>query len=169
MFTTARALQASRNRINLSHIHLDSSVEKVPEPLNLKLIKLPNAKCKLPLAQCLIRGAQGELKLGRIMKILAKNSMREIVRGFSVLGMRALSSRPLEVDRGLVLRYIDKVKCRSKALESARGSRLSTEDASFMRRYRTLQPHIERLDDIIDEMQELRELLEVSMQIDLVV
>ena len=109
------------------------------------------------------------LELGRSMKIFAKSSMREIVRSFSALGMRALPSRPLDVDRGLVLRYLDKVKCRSKALESARGSRLSTEDASFMRRYRTLQPHVERLDDIIGEMQELRELLEVSMQIDHVV
>lgn len=58
-----------------------------------------------------------------------------------------------------MLRYLDKVKCRSKALESASASRLSTEDASFMRRYRTLQPHVERLDDIIYEMEELRELL----------
>ena len=95
------------------------------------------------------------------MMISVKRSMREIVRSFSVLGMRALSSRPLEVDRGLLLRYLEKLKCRSKALESARGSRPSTEDASFMRRYRTLQPQVERLDDIIDEMEELRELLKV--------
>ena len=98
----------------------------------------------------------------RVMTILANRSMQEGVRNVCVLGMRALSSRPLDVDRGLVLRYLDKVKCRSKALESASASRLSTEDASFMRRYRTLQPHVERLDDIIYEMEELRELLKVS-------
>ena len=43
---------AARNRINLSHIHLDSSVEKVPEPEAHKVTKF---KLTLGLSLCLIR------------------------------------------------------------------------------------------------------------------
>ena len=96
------------------------------------------------------------------MKYFAKSSVREIMRRVSVIGTRALSSRPSDVDRGLLLRYLERVKCRSKVLEAVRGTRFSSEDASFMRRYRTLQPQAERLDHIIAEMEELRELLHLE-------
>ena len=43
-------------------------------------------------------------------------------------------------------------------------SALSAEDASFMRTARTLQPHVERLDDMNFEAKELEELSKVSKQ-----
>ena len=84
------------------------------------------------------------------------------MRPLSVLGIRTLSSSGSgtpDVDQGLVLRYLDKVKRRSEALQCVQGTRLSTEDASFMRRYRTLQPHVEKLDATLAEKEELRDLL----------
>ena len=94
------------------------------------------------------------------MKIFARRSMREMVRPLYVLGIRTLSSSGTpDVDQGLVLRYLDKVKRRSEALQSVQGTRLSTEDASFMRRYRTLQPYVEKLDATLAEKEELRELM----------
>ena len=95
-----------------------------------------------------------------MMKIFARRSMREMVRPLYVLGIRTLSSSGTpDVDQGLVLRYLDKVKRRSEALQSVQGTRLSTEDASFMRRYRTLQPHVEKLNATLAEKEELRELM----------
>ena len=95
-----------------------------------------------------------------MMKIFARSSMRKMVRPLSVHGIRTLSSSGTpDVDQGLVLRYLDKVKRRSEALQSVQGTRLSTEDASFMTRYRSLQPHVEKLDATLAEKEELRDLM----------